>query len=142
MSKHMMRPPDLSLLPLEERDVFARALAKDPDERWPSCRSFVEELRARVVRQDRTLVAPHTSAPGEAPEEKTRAAPDTVPDDFGRPLRSGRRRLATVGVAIVLFLSSMRGPLPKNIGDGREYLKCPYDEPRPRNSRSRLGRFM
>ncbi len=36
--------PDLSLLPEEERPVVARALAPIPQDRWPTCRDFVEQL--------------------------------------------------------------------------------------------------
>ena len=35
---------DLSMLPDAERPVVARALAKNPPDRWPSCRQFVREL--------------------------------------------------------------------------------------------------
>lgn len=44
MAGHLTQPPDLSVLPEPERDVVARALAKQPGERWASCRVFVEEL--------------------------------------------------------------------------------------------------
>src|SRR5205823_10117756 len=33
---HMSQPPDLTMLPEEERPVVARALAKKPPQRWPS----------------------------------------------------------------------------------------------------------
>jgi hypothetical protein len=46
---HLRRPPDLSLLEdPQERRALERALAKNPDDRWPSCRHLVEELRAAV----------------------------------------------------------------------------------------------
>ena len=41
---HLSRPPDLTGLPEDERAVLARALAKRPDDRWPSCREFVRHL--------------------------------------------------------------------------------------------------
>jgi WD40 repeat protein/serine/threonine protein kinase len=41
---HVSGTPNLSMLPPEERDVVARALAKTPDQRWPSCRDFVRAL--------------------------------------------------------------------------------------------------
>lgn len=44
MNGHVSRPPDLSMLPESERPAVARALAKDPKDRWPSCRAFVEAL--------------------------------------------------------------------------------------------------
>jgi formylglycine-generating enzyme required for sulfatase activity len=46
MAGHLMDPPDLSMLPAAERPAVARALAKEPAERWPSCRAFAEALHA------------------------------------------------------------------------------------------------
>jgi predicted Zn finger-like uncharacterized protein len=43
---HVLHPPDLAMLPEAERPAVARALAKKPDERWPSCKAFVEALAA------------------------------------------------------------------------------------------------
>jgi formylglycine-generating enzyme required for sulfatase activity len=37
---------DLSMIPEAERPAVERALAKDPDRRWPSCREFVEALHS------------------------------------------------------------------------------------------------
>lgn len=45
--KHCLDAPDLTMLPAGEQPVVARALAKRPEERWPNCRAFVHELRAR-----------------------------------------------------------------------------------------------
>jgi formylglycine-generating enzyme required for sulfatase activity len=42
----MNKPPDLSMLPEAERPAVARALAREPTERWPSCGAFAEELAA------------------------------------------------------------------------------------------------
>jgi WD40 repeat protein/serine/threonine protein kinase len=47
MFGHLEEAPDLSYLPEAERPIVARALAKNPDERWPSCRAFAQAL-ARV----------------------------------------------------------------------------------------------
>ena len=44
MAGHLMRPPDLSMLPEEAREAVGRALAKAPRDRWPSCRAFVHAL--------------------------------------------------------------------------------------------------
>jgi formylglycine-generating enzyme required for sulfatase activity len=44
MAGHLTQPPDLTILPAEEREIVARALAKQPHDRWPSCRAFVQEL--------------------------------------------------------------------------------------------------
>jgi serine/threonine protein kinase len=40
--------PDLRHLPLEERPAVARALAKRPQRRWPSCRALVENLAPKA----------------------------------------------------------------------------------------------
>lgn len=44
--QHMTAPPDLSMLSEAERSVVARALAKDPQERFPSCTAFIRTLMA------------------------------------------------------------------------------------------------
>jgi serine/threonine protein kinase len=43
---HLHQEPDLSGLPPAERPLVARALSKQPESRWPSCREFVRHLRA------------------------------------------------------------------------------------------------
>lgn len=45
MAGHLLRRPDLSALPPDERAVVARAMAKRPEDRWPDCGTFVEQLR-------------------------------------------------------------------------------------------------
>ncbi len=41
---HLSVPPDLSRLSVAEQAVLARALAKEPKERWKNCKTFVTEL--------------------------------------------------------------------------------------------------
>ena len=43
--QHMQAEPDLGQLPAADRIALARALAKDPTRRFPSCSAFVEALR-------------------------------------------------------------------------------------------------
>jgi serine/threonine protein kinase len=45
MVGHLHRSPDLTMLPDEERSVVARALAKNPAQRWLNCGAFVMALR-------------------------------------------------------------------------------------------------
>ncbi len=49
--QHMNEPPDLTMLPEIDRPILNRALAKNPDERFPSCTAFIRSL---VGRQDGT----------------------------------------------------------------------------------------
>ncbi|MCS7021636.1 MAG: protein kinase [Gemmataceae bacterium] len=44
--QHMTAAPDLSMLPEAEREIVARALAKDPEQRFPSCTAFIRTLAA------------------------------------------------------------------------------------------------
>jgi formylglycine-generating enzyme required for sulfatase activity len=45
---HVHETPDLDPLPEAEQKVLLRALAKDPDARYPSCQAFANALRAAV----------------------------------------------------------------------------------------------
>lgn len=42
--QHMTEEPDLSMLPEVDRSIVAKALAKNPEERFPSCTAFVRAL--------------------------------------------------------------------------------------------------
>jgi serine/threonine protein kinase len=48
MTAHLTRTPDLQPLPEAEQQVLLRALAKEPQDRYPDCRSFVQELEAAL----------------------------------------------------------------------------------------------
>jgi hypothetical protein len=61
MSGHLSKQPNLDMLPDEEQMVVERALDKEPEHRWPSCRLFVEAL-ATVHGPERML---RTSADGD-----------------------------------------------------------------------------
>jgi serine/threonine protein kinase len=104
---HLMQPPDLAMLPETERPAVARALAKSPEERWPSCRDFVEAL---------------ASPPAPVGEGKT----EYLPPESGRPraettwplparMRWGKPALAAavtlLGLALV-GVALWRGPSP------------------------------
>ncbi|MBV8611456.1 MAG: serine/threonine protein kinase, partial [Singulisphaera sp.] len=61
---HQNQPPDLSALPDEERALVTRALAKQPDERWTSCREFVRHLKETASSEiDPSRLAPPTKLP-------------------------------------------------------------------------------
>jgi TolB-like protein len=71
MAGHLSREPDLSMLPPEERPAVARALAKEPGGRWPSCGELVNALR-----QAQPALAPAgwTSSNSPQPQPRTRRA--------------------------------------------------------------------
>jgi serine/threonine protein kinase len=83
---HLHQEPDLRSLPEAERPVVARALAKDPDKRWPNCLSFVRALlMARPA-------APQPSLPGvdlranHGEGQRPRTIADTMEDMFLGPI--------------------------------------------------------
>lgn len=69
MLGHREREPDLSMLPAKERPVIARALAKNPKERWPDCRSLASALRA--TRNGRRPILPVRTTPQSVAEATT-----------------------------------------------------------------------
>lgn len=72
--QHMTEAPDLSMLPPGDRDAVARALAKSPEDRFPSCLAFLRALGAGSQRAD---VTPSPSGDTPVPANKRGA---TVPD--------------------------------------------------------------
>ncbi len=62
MAGHLMREPDLAMLDEPERSAVARALAKRPEGRWPSCRAFVDALRGTAAPANAPTAAPRAVA--------------------------------------------------------------------------------
>jgi len=60
----LCRRPELTGVPTEERPALARALAEDPDRRWPSCCAFVQALRAAIQSPPTSVEAAAVVAPG------------------------------------------------------------------------------
>jgi serine/threonine protein kinase len=48
--QHLQSPPDVGSLPVADRGPILRALAKNPDERFPTCLELVQALRNGVAR--------------------------------------------------------------------------------------------
>jgi serine/threonine protein kinase len=59
--QHVQKPPDLSSLPKHDQGLIGRALAKKPDERFPTCSELVSALQAATPPE---IVEP---PPGAAP---------------------------------------------------------------------------
>ena len=87
--QHTQAEPQLMALPADDRPVIGRALAKNPTDRFPSCRAFVDALMNRgsalptVVPKEIPQplpVAPLPSAPG---------TDDTKPQSVCTTLRRG-----------------------------------------------------
>jgi serine/threonine protein kinase len=137
---HVHTAPNLTAIPEGERKAVARALAKQPADRWPTCQAFAQALVAGASDDDRR-VRPPTLGPVPPPPggsvwlQKTVVPPPIPPTwiDTGRPTgvtnggrtNSGQLRsgvllalpfalFAVVSVAIIAWL--LRPPaLPRGI---------------------------
>jgi serine/threonine protein kinase len=79
MMLHVMGEPNLKALPPGDRPAVARALAKMPEDRHPTCTAFVQALRqagAPAAAGDGVRVAPAAPA-GDAGDGPARATPAT-----------------------------------------------------------------
>jgi hypothetical protein len=54
MAGQLHGEPDLTMGPETERPPLLRALSKEPAERWPSCRAFVDALRTAAAGETKT----------------------------------------------------------------------------------------
>jgi formylglycine-generating enzyme required for sulfatase activity len=77
MSQHLTQLPPLDPLPRAEQDVLLRALAKNPDQRYPSCKAFAQALE----QAGQLCPAPHT--PVQGPSGPATASPPPVPAGVG-----------------------------------------------------------
>jgi formylglycine-generating enzyme required for sulfatase activity len=70
MKAHLMSAPDLGPLGPHEQEVLRRALAKDPDARYPSCTAFVKALVTALMAEREAA-----DRPAPPPGHKRPAAP-------------------------------------------------------------------
>src|SRR5262249_47968440 len=66
--------PDVRFLPEPDRPIVAKALAKDPEQRFPSCKDFIVALKkARLIQRTNDKAAPELVAAGKGARAKTMA---------------------------------------------------------------------
>jgi hypothetical protein len=99
--QHTQEEPELRNLPESERPIIARALAKDPNKRFPNCLSFVRALfNARPARRPEELVPAKGKAAKDGSRPRTMSetledmvleqmTPDEDVDLGAEPVRSG-----------------------------------------------------
>jgi len=99
LMQHINGTPDMNSLPLADRAVIGRALAKKPEDRWPSCTELVRALKLGG------LPAPSTQAitPSHTPaRDPTRPTPSsgvpTMPGGTGHALADSIQATRMAGV--------------------------------------------
>ncbi|MFL5243241.1 MAG: protein kinase domain-containing protein [Gemmataceae bacterium] len=81
--QHLSDKPDLSAIPENERPVLARALAKDPQDRFPSCLAFMRALISVQSSAPAVVLAPHAGDPSSnTPLPPALRMTDTMEDFF------------------------------------------------------------
>ncbi len=63
VTQHLKEPPNLQSLPSRQQPVIARALSKDPDQRFESCVELVSELEKAVKKAEQAAVRDKSPAP-------------------------------------------------------------------------------
>jgi serine/threonine protein kinase len=85
--QHTQSEPQLISLPADDRPAVARALAKKPADRFPSCRAFVDALLRRAETSP-TAVPPERPRPAPSVPQPSAPAPDdTKPTSVCATLR-------------------------------------------------------
>ncbi len=80
--QHMTEEPDLSMLPEGDRAAVLRAMAKNPEERWPNCVQFIRALSGQPSRNA-------TPLPGVLPKIPSGISTNTPPPGATPPMRAG-----------------------------------------------------
>jgi serine/threonine protein kinase len=88
MFDHLDREPDLGDLSEAEKDVLRRALAKKPEERYPSCSDWLRNLERAVAASGTQLAA---YRPGGGPTQSPPGAPTRRDEAPPLPGRAGDR---------------------------------------------------
>ena len=135
--QHLREPPNLSPLPPADRSVVARALAKKPEDRFPSCIQFIRALMQAGCDLPAPSAPPPTPASSrlETPVQTRRTVPPLPPLALGVPAvdlpppvetpktaLNARRDDSPAAVSVAYSVSDMVLPLriapPEVTGDG------------------------
>src|SRR5262245_1391770 len=116
--QHLSAQPDLSPVPEADRPALARALSKEPDQRFPTCRDLIRALRAA---------------------SEPRPAADDPPDGLkGRGPAPGDEEIQTVREASAKHtphgLTDKREARRGEGGTGPDGARLEVEPPRPRDS--------
>jgi len=107
--QHMTEEPDLSMLPAGDRPSVARAMSKEPDQRFPSCTAFIRSLHSTMRAGDSSGSG---SGSGMEPASWARARKTVHDVDLTPPSHLGRGGVATLPPPLPTR-KSLADPLPE-----------------------------
>ncbi len=112
---HLHRPPNLVSLPRGESEVVARALSKRPEERWPSCREFVQELERVAMLSETQFDTTASESTEPSPDEETAPSAPARYRPMSHQRRAGLAAMALWIAGLTAVLStSVAPPTPAN----------------------------
>lgn len=85
LMQHLCEQPQLRALPEVDRPAVARALSKDPQQRFPSCTDFVRALASEALSPDPAAVPGGSASMKFAPEAQTVSAGQRNPTERSEP---------------------------------------------------------
>jgi formylglycine-generating enzyme required for sulfatase activity/serine/threonine protein kinase len=97
MLGHLTEQPELSMLPPGEIPIVARALEKDPHDRWPSCKAFIQ-----------ALLATDEYHPVTEPRSRLQSGTTTILD---RTRPGSKKRTLAIGVVVAAILLVLSVPV-------------------------------
>jgi serine/threonine protein kinase len=110
--QHTLADPQLGSLPPNDRPAVAQALAKKAEDRFPSCRAFVDALLHRAGQ-------PSAASPGSVPNQIPAPSPpvpnpdDTKPSSVYTTIRRGAEKPAALPEPMVTRPVKRESPQPK-----------------------------
>jgi serine/threonine-protein kinase len=110
----MLRPE----LPAELDKVFARVLAKQPADRYPGCREFVDAARAALASPRQADLPTRHGTTGPRPDLPGTGGNRPPATPARRPRRPSRSRVLTVLAALVLLAVGTAGWVLTGAGSG------------------------
>jgi serine/threonine protein kinase len=129
--QHLQTPPNVSPLPPTDRPAIARALAKTPGDRFPTCRDLVEALKSgdnrAVVSMDGRATMPDSGltldavSPSRTEERLLLGGDSQEPFDSEQAtscVRAGRSSDSNPGTT--QFIRSLGGLSPSQVGEVRK----------------------
>jgi serine/threonine protein kinase len=88
MAGHLLRPPDLTMLPENERPAVLKALAKQSADRWPSCQAFVAEVAKAVGMSEQEEIGTASLSRATQPFEKAGEQQTEIPTNQPTPRKA------------------------------------------------------